>query len=141
MPRMRALLAVPPTPLRRPRLRPCCLFLPCCRLPVSIATLKVAELREHLLWRGLALTGNKPKLAERLQKAVNERMPMRTPEQMSAGGVTAETQQESGPKVKWEKVDSSKIDRPVYTGPEKFTPNPALGWTPDTHPFSYMDGA
>ena len=108
-------------------------------LPASIATLKVAELKEHLLWRGCATNGLKAELATRLQKALDDKATLLTPQQMATKGVTAATQ-EAGAKVKWEPIDPAKVDRPVYTGAEKFEPNPALGWTHKTHPFVYMDG-
>ena len=36
-------------------------------------------------------------------------------------------------------MDQSKIDRPVYTGEEKFVPNPSLRLQSHTHPFVYME--
>ena len=38
----------------------------------------------------------------------------------------------------WEALDASKIDRPAYTGNDKFVPKAELGFTPTTHPFEYM---
>ena len=103
-------------------------------LPPDIKTLKVADLKVHLWWRKQIQSGNKPDLVARLQKAIDENVPLRGVEEAvnaPSGGVAQSAQ--------WESLDSTKIERPVYTGSEKFVPNPRLGLTPQTHPFEYMN--
>lgn len=108
------------------------------QLPPSIATLKVADLKEHLAWRGLSLSGKKEELNARLQKAVDEHVPVLTAEQRfgTAGAPPAAAAR----LPQWEPIDATKINRPVFTGSDLFTPNPDLGWTSKTHPFEYMNG-
>ena len=101
-------------------------------LPPSLSTLKVDELKEHLRWRGQPLSGNKPELLERLEKAVAEGLPVLESLGERAARAAAPEANE------WEALDSSKITRPVYTGEAKFVPKPGLGFTPYTHPFEYM---
>jgi hypothetical protein len=118
--------------------------------PNSVAALKVEELKLHLKWRGLPLDGLKAALAERLQKALDDNVPVldvlpdarrgRPPATAGASGVTAGSSAAARePAVEWEPLDASEIDRPVWTGPPgKFEPDPALGLTSATHPFDYM---
>ena len=103
-------------------------------LPVDIKTLKVAELKTHLWWRTLPTAGKKDELQMRLQKAIDDKTPLRH----AADAANAPAAVESAAS-QWEPLDSSKITRPAYTGSEKFVPNPSLGLTPHTHPFEYMN--
>ena len=65
-------------------------------LPASIVTLKVAELKVHLQWRGLPTAGLKPELKDRLQAALDANVAVLSPEQMAPKGVTAAQQEQAG---------------------------------------------
>lgn len=109
-------------------------------LPVDVKLLKADELREHLAWRGLSKSGNKPELQARLQRAIADKAELLSLDAFRARyGAGAAQAQVATAAAQWEPVDPSKISRPEYTGPEKFLPNPALGFTPSTHPFTYMN--
>ena len=103
-------------------------------LPPCILTLKVAELKEHLVWRGLSAAGVKAELQSRLQKAIDDGVAVLP----SIGTRSNELAARAPPPRVWQPLDPAKIDRPVYVGPEKFEPNPSLGWTYKTHPFKFM---
>ena len=80
------------------------------------------------------MSGKKAELQERLQQAIDDKVAVLTSLGSGASGAPARAPSER----LWEPVDSSKIERPVYTGPEKFVPTPSLGWTSSTHPFEFM---
>ena len=102
--------------------------------------LKVAELKEHLMWRGRPVSGNKPDLLARLEQAVaNDDAVLSFEEFRERYGQGVAQLQAATAAAQWEPVDPSMITRPVFIGPERFLPNPALGFTPSTHPFVYMN--
>ena len=108
-------------------------------LPTSLETLRVIDLKIHLWWRQQPISGNKAELAARLEKAIGDGAALRTTaEAAEAGGCPHVAA--AGNSVEWEAVDAAKIERPTYDGSKKFVPNPRLGWTPATHPFTFMDG-
>ena len=105
------------------------------------AKLKKPELQEQLRWRGLDTGDNKPELIARLQKAIDERVPVLAslPDKSSGGASGSSGARSEKSKVQWEPIDSDKISRPDYgNGPDKFVPNPDLKLEPETHPFDYM---
>ena len=114
-------------------------------LPARVTTCKGDELKQHLWWRNESTAGNKSELLARLQAAIDSAKAVRSDEEvarMLSKGKLPDVAGYNPTKksaIQWEPVDSSKIDRPVYTGPEKFIPAPSLGLLPETHPFTYMD--
>ena len=107
----------------------------CPPLPAVLGSLKNAELQEQLRWRGLTVGGNKPVLLARLEKAVADGVDVLNELPDRAGRAAAAQVAES---ARWEAVDAAKVQRPTYTGADKFEPKPELGFTPQTHPFEYM---
>lgn len=108
------------------------------QLPVDVGTCKVAELKEHLKWRAQPQSGLKPELLARLRQAIADNVPVLTGDQLYGQGGAPPAAEPRMPQ--WEPIDASKINRPVYTGSDKFIPNPDLKWTSRTHPFDYMNG-
>lgn len=108
-------------------------------LPADVGTLKVDELKLHLWWRKLPQMGLKVELAAKLRKAIEDKVPLRTVEEARTGGGARQPAAGGAARQQWEPVDASKIDRPVYTGAEKFTPRADLGLSHATHPFTYME--
>lgn len=110
------------------------------QLPTSIGTLKVDDLKRHLWWRNLSQKGLKPELAKRLEQAIGDEVPVMSVDEarslVASGKAPPAAAAEN---TQWEAVDQSKIDRPVYTGEEKFVPNPSLRLQSHTHPFVYME--
>ena len=111
--------------------------------PPNLDKITVAQIKEHLLWRGMTPRGVlKADFLEQLRAAVDTPL-VSVKKYLEISGSSSScrgTQSKSGaPKFQWEAVDAAKIDRPVYTGEDKFTPTPDLGWTVKTHPFTYMD--
>ena len=100
----------------------------------------VAVIKEHLLWRGVKPhAGNKEALIQQLKEVAAQPF-VSVEKYLEISGGSRGMQSKSGaPKFEWEAVDANKIDRPVYAGEDKFTPNPDLGWSVATHPFTYMD--
>ena len=105
-------------------------------LPTTLETLKVPELKEHLRWRGLGQSGTKSELRARLEQAIKDGVQLIDAPCSSSGRAAAKHRAES---AAWEDLDPAKISRPTYNGEDKFVPNPALGFTPDTHPFEFMN--
>ena len=108
----------------------------CPPLPESLSSMKVEEFKEQLRWRGLAVGGNKAELKARLEQAISDGVAVLETLTDRAGRAAAAQATESS---RWEALDASKIDRPVYTGRDKFVPKAELGFTPTTHPFEYME--
>ena len=109
-------------------------------LPDDISKLKVAELKLHLQWRGLATSGKKDELKARLADAISQnvavldQLPGGAPRTAAAG-----PSRRSEP-VEFEPIDANKIDRPVWTGPVgKFEPADHLNLAPDSHPMTYVN--
>ena len=107
----------------------------CPPLPAVLGSLKNAEMQLQLRWRGLSTGGNKAQLLGRLEKAVADGVAVLDALPDRAGRAAAAQVAES---AGWEVLDESKIQRPVYTGSDKFVPKPELGFTPQSHPFDYM---
>ena len=88
-------------------------------LPEQLNDLKVPELKEQLIWRGVKPTGNKPDLISLLQKSVDAADALLKPEDESFAavrafyGAQARAAPAGAPKERWERIDASKIDRPV----------------------------
>ena len=76
------------------------------QLPVDVTKCKVAELKEHLRWRGCSDSGKKPELLARLQEAIADNTPVIAAEDLTSAGAAPA----------WEPIDAAKIDRPVFTG-------------------------
>ena len=108
----------------------------CPPLPVVLDTMKNEEMKEQLRWRGLAVSGNKPELLARLTRAVKDNVAVLEALPDRAARTAAAQVAES---ARWQAIDSCKIQRPEYTGEDKFVPKPELGFEPSTHPFAYMD--
>ena len=109
-------------------------------LPVDLKALKVDELKVHLWWRALPRSGLKADLLARLEQAVKDNVPVRTPEQAAtARGAGDAAPPAAVPKVQWEPVDADKIERPAFEGSEQFTPRSQLNFKHSTHPFEYMN--
>ena len=107
----------------------------------EVRALVVPALKEHLMWRGVKPVGLKAALQEKLREVIATPVSMEV--YVEAGGNRVAAAQPAGgaaPKVTWKKIDPSEINRPVFTGPDgRFVPKAALGWTPATHPFNFMD--
>jgi len=104
------------------------------QLPDDLDVLKVKGLTYHLRIRGLSEAGLKADLKARLETAIADpRVQIDQSLLEAAAGSGAD-------EALWEPIDPARINRPVFKGPEKFTPNPSLKWTPSTHPFDYMNG-
>ena len=108
----------------------------CPPLPALVSSLKNKELQEQLRWRGLSTGGNKPDLLARLEKAISDGVAVLEALPDRAGRAAAALATESS---RWEALEPSMVDRPVYTGHDKFVPKRELGFTPSTHPFDYME--
>ena len=108
-------------------------------LPASLQTLRVIDLKIHLWWRNKPTAGNKADLAARLKQAIDDGAALRTTAQAEEAGGCPHVAS-TGNSVEWEAIDPVKITRPTYQGSKLFVPNPQLGWSPATHPFTYMDG-
>ena len=112
--------------------------------PADVAKLKVGDLKLQLKWRGLPQDGLKAVLADRLQKALDDNvavldaLPGSASVEGGDGGGTAAVARQ--PAIEWEPLDASKVDRPMWTGPQgKFEPSADLKLTPSSHPFEYMN--
>jgi len=105
-------------------------------LPPSIKTCLVAELKEHLKWRGEPQNGKKQELIDRLQAAIDEGKQVL--DELPESTTRAKSGAPEKPKVKWVPIVQDDICRPCYDGPEKLVPNEDLKLTPTTHPFEYM---
>ena len=114
-------------------------------LPADIGTLKVDELKDHLAWLGQPVPRVlKAELQALLRAAIDDpNVKQLTPQQMYAKrtGTAAAGRPPAAaaaPQLQWEPLDTTKVDRPVFTGSDKFVPNPSLGLKQSTHPFIYM---
>ena len=111
-------------------------------LPEKLEKLKVPELKEQLVWRGQPTAGLKAELLGRLQAAVAADAKIIGADAAAVRewyASAAAAKPAAAPKERWEPIDPSRIDRPVYMGSERFTLNPALNLTMDTHPFDFME--
>ena len=88
-----------------------------------------------MAWR--QALGPKAVVLEQLKGVVDQPF-VSLDEYIAAGGSPAVAAPKSGTQ-QWESIDAAKIDRPVFSGPDKFVPKAELGFTPSTHPFKYME--